>query len=542
MKTWLMIYTLVTMIGARAFAANDTPHRLLVELTDHAAREARQLGRLPDEIASFNFDKVRLVPVFHEPADFTLRESWYDLGLNHWFRLEAEAIDAEVVHSVLKHGRNVTGTYLIGTHDALLTPNDFALYNMWGLAKMHCPEAWDVQSSGSEIIITTIDTGCKITHSDLAQNIRVNPGEDLNGNGIWDPTDNNGVDDDGNAYIDDLVGWDFVSHTPDTARWAEGEEYAPADNLVYPDIHGHGTHVMGTASARTNNGAGVAAASWNVKALPLRAGYAWIDGGGTLRGSGFTDDFAAAVAYATENGARIISISFGGSGVDPAYEVALQYARDNNVLVFASAGNSNNTNLVYPAAYPHVISVAATDSTDHKASFSTFGTWVDVCAPGVYIWSLQPNNFYRPNDYAAWNGTSMASPNAASVAALVLSYAPQLTDDQLQNLIVSTCDNIDALNPTYAGQLGTGRVNAFAALTALCDTFSLFPPELTIKPSALGVTLSWKKVACAVDYEITVSPATDGVYVSLGVTTSTTYVDPVLAQPLQFYRVTARRP
>ncbi len=540
MRILCSLCVILLCLGRVVNAADALPARLLVELSDRAAELARDSEVLPPSLSNLGFSSTDLISVFREPNDPVQRDWWYANGLNHWFRLELRDAQAEDAQFWILKDANVLGSHIIYPHEALLLPNDYAIYDMWGLERMHCPEAWEIQSGNAEIIVTTIDTGCKITHEDLAAGIRVNPGEDLNGNGIWDESDNNLIDDDNNAYVDDLVGWDFVSHTPDTARFAVGEEYGPMDNLVFPDVHGHGSHVMGTAGGVTNNGRGVAAASWNVKAMPVRAGYAWIDGGGTLRGSGYTDDFAAAVQYAADNGARVISISFGGSSIDPAYQAALQYARDLNVVVFASAGNSNNTNLVYPAAYPQVISVAATDQSDVKASFSSFGSWVRVSAPGVAIWSLQPNNVYRPTDYVAWNGTSMASPNAAAVAALLLSYEPTLTDEQVENYIVSTADDLDVINPVYAGQLGSGRVNALAAISALCDSFALHTPQLVIQPFGSGVRLAWKKVGCAVDYQILSSPVADGIYTGYAVTADTFFVDTAGVGLNIHYRVVAR--
>jgi subtilisin family serine protease len=467
-------------------------------------------------------------------------EHYFALGMNRWFMLETPlTYDPTVLAQAL-----LKSPFILSVQDEQfvhteLVPNDFSLNNMWGLTKMHCPQAWDLKHGNSDIIITTIDTGCKITHPDLAANMFANPLEDLNQNGIYDSSDINFLDDDLNGYVDDVVGFDFVSFVPDSSRHAVGEEYGPEDPFIYPDIHGHGTHVMGTAAGVTHNGLGVAAASWNVRAMPLRAGYAWVNTAGVLQGSGSDEDFASAVQYAADNGARVISISVGGTGYDAIFDMACTYAKNLGVMIFASAGNSNNQTIQYPANYDGVIAVAATDSFDVKASFSTYGTWVNLSAPGVYIWSTISNSSYRPGDYQAFNGTSMASPNAAAVAALCLSFYPEIVRDSLEAIILRTADNIDAQNPTKIGLLGTGRVNADRALQDACATHALNHPIVVARSVGSNVSLHWPRIGCAVDYEILGAGTVDGIYSPVSTTSDTFFVEsPALAQ--KFYQVIAR--
>ncbi|MBI5060208.1 S8 family serine peptidase [candidate division KSB1 bacterium] len=527
---------LILMLAGAAWSQPASSSRVVVHLKAEAAQEFRAGLLTAAELSPL---AGALTPVFYAPR-IPERSALFDrLGMANWFVVTSQDGDASALAGDLAGDRRVISAYPEQRVETTVLPSDFAVYNMWGLSKMQCPAAWNLDHGDSEILITTIDTGCKIQHPDLAANIHVNPGEDLDSNGLWDVSDNNGVDDDSNGFIDDLVGWDFVSDTISAGSQAVGEDYGPRDNLIYPDIHGHGTHVMGTAAAVTGNGVGVPSASWNGKAFPLRAGYAWIDGGGTMRGSGNETDFAAAIQYAVDMDTRIISISFGGTYYDTTFALACQYARGSGVLVFASAGNSNNQTIQYPAGFAGVISVAATDSFDAKASFSTYGTWVDISAPGVYIWSTISNSSYRPGDYSALNGTSMACPNTASVAALLYNFYPALNADSVESILLRTADNIDAQNPTRIGLLGSGRVNAYAALSEACLTNPLHTPRIVVQQIGSDVKVTWPKVPCASSYEVSYADSLSGGFQQLAVTTDTTAIDPTAANLKRFYSVKA---
>ncbi|MBS1261013.1 MAG: Thermophilic serine proteinase [Calditrichaeota bacterium] len=486
---------LLLAFAVAAQAADPAP-RIVLTLTDEAAEPAREAGALPAALQALDAGELSLVPVFHLPADADKLAIFREIGMHRYFRVVAPGAEPEELFNRISENDGVLAKELSRPHEALITPNDYTIHNMWGLDQIECPSAWDIHHGDSEVVVTTIDTGCDIFHEDLADNIYVNPGEDLNGNGVWDDSDNNGIDDDGNGFVDDLTGWDFVSHT-ETDDPADGEDYAPRDNEVYPDVHGHGTHVMGSAAAVTDNSTGVAAASWNVKAMPLRAGYA-VETFFGLAGVGWSEDFADAVNYGVNNGSRVISISFGGATYNQFYQDAITYARANNVLVFAAAGNNDSQNFVYPAAYDGALAVAATGPGDVKADFSSYGTWVALSAPGVDIWSTMSYNNYHPYDYAEWDGTSMASPTAASVAGLLLNFDPALTDDELETAILNTCDNIDDINPGYAGMLGEGRINAYEALAEVGFNDQWPPPSdlsASLDEQTGEVTLTWNAPA-----------------------------------------------
>ncbi|MCX7835857.1 MAG: S8 family serine peptidase [bacterium] len=440
----------------------------------------------------------RLEPMFtHDPISLknpTFYENRLHLHYKILWNYPQQKFDPYQLVSQLKSSAAVNETDVIYLKHTTLTPNDWGLSgrNMWFLDSIKARSAWDNQQGNSSILAVTIDTGVEYNHEDLYPNIRTNPLEDVNGDGRFTSADNNGNDADGNGFVDDVIGWDFVSHSYTEipgASAATGEDYGPRDNTPY-DVHGHGTHVMGSIAARTNNSIGVPAASFNVQTLAIRAGFAYIYSG-QLRGSGYDDDFIAAIQYAVNRGARIISISFGGGGSSSAYQDAVNYARSNNCLVFAAAGNDNSSTVSYPAGYNGVLAIAALTTGNVKASFSNYGSWVDLSAPGTSIWSTMVVNTYNPNPYVAWDGTSMATPTAASVGALVLSGNPSLTDDQLETILLTTATSVNAQNPSYVNQLGSGIVNAQAAVATLRPVNVVYPnggETLTINS---GVTIQW---------------------------------------------------
>ena len=273
-------------------------------------------------------------------------------------------------------------------------PNDVSFGQLWGLnntgqvvnpgdpvagtpdADIDAPEAWDITTGSPTIVIAVTDTGVNYTHTDLAANMWTNPGEDA-----WinpaDPTTGNGIDDDGNGYVDDWRGWDFLGH--DDPSLLPGV-LIPDNNPM--DQSDHGTHVAGTIAAVGNNANGISGVMWTARIMPLRF----------LDGQGGTDAHAIdAINYAASMGAHIISASWGGYGYSQAlYDAIASFGG----LFIAAAGNDANDNdgdsKAYPASYdlPNIISVAATDQDDLLADFSNYGaTSVDVGAPGTNIYS-----------------------------------------------------------------------------------------------------------------------------------------------------------
>ncbi|WP_081417803.1 S8 family serine peptidase, partial [Microcystis aeruginosa] len=317
-------------------------------------------------------------------------------------------------------------------------PNDPSFNQLWGLhntgqsggtpdADIDAPEAWDIQTGNPNLVIGVIDTGVDYNHQDLVGNIWTNPGE-IAGDGI---------DNDGNGYIDDIRGWDFAYNDNNPS-----------------DVYGHGTHVSGTIAGKGNNGVGVTGVAWNAKIMPLK----FLND----QGSGSTSNAILAINYAKDKGVKLTNNSWGGGGYSQALYDAINAAGQAGALFIAAAGNdSDNTDLFphYPSSYnlANIVSVASTTRTDDLSWFSNYGlTSVDLGAPGSEIYSTTPNN-----NYATYSGTSMASPHVTGAAALLWSQNPTWTAQQVKNTLMNTGDPIAAL----AGKTVSGkRLNVFKAL------------------------------------------------------------------------------
>ena len=327
-----------------------------------------------------------------------------------------------------------------------LVPNDPSLGSQWHLSKINAAGAWDYFSSGSTVVVAIVDDAVERTHPDLSANIWVNTKEIFG----------NGLDDDGNGYVDDMNGWDL------------------ADNDNNPDPptteYSHGTHVAGIVGATTNNGVGISSIGYSVKLMCLKA-------------SGANPNSISAgyqgILYAANNGANVVNCSWGstGSSSETLQEI-INYANSKGCIVVAAAGNSNNSTKHYPAAYNGVISVASTANTDVKSSFSNYGDWVTVSAPGGDFNGFQILSTVPYGGYEGKVGTSMASPVVAGLVGLMKSLNPGMPNNDLINCLYSSCESILLQNPTFPGQLGAGRINAQAALACVAASLSKPPAAL----------------------------------------------------------------
>jgi hypothetical protein len=379
-------------------------------------------------------------------------------GMERIYRIKvsnAENLD-ETLHG-LSTSSNVVYAERIPIRRMFEIPNDPRWYSQYHLQLLKVDSARGIHTGDSSVVIAIIDGGVDYLHEDLRADIWFNSSEDLDGDGFLSPADIDSIDNDSNGFIDDVIGWDFV-HLPGQG-WV-GEDDSLADNEPM-DFGGHGTHCAGDASAVTDNGLGIASVGGACRIMCIRAGMTASNGFGYIYYS------IEGIYYAANNGANVISMSYGGGTFSQTGQVAIDYAHSLGVICVAAAGNDNNNMPQYPANYNHVVAVAATDAQDHKAEFSNYGSWIDLCAPGVGILSTTVGG-----GYGNQGGTSMSTPIVAGLAGLTSAMFPQYTNIQVIDRMLTSCDDIDSLNPQYAGQLGAGRVNAFKTLDKVIRLYS----------------------------------------------------------------------
>lgn len=394
---------------------------------DPNAISVKSIPGLESIVQDYGF--IRLSKPFHAAKNSVVLQRTYLLEFSDVARTE------ELIRKLegMKHMEYAERVPLDKT---CLTPNDPAYGSQWGLSAINASQAWNYFSSGSNVVIAIVDDAIERTHADLSPNLWVNPGE-IAGNGI---------DDDNNGYVDDINGFDVGSN----------------DNNPNPPTSGydHGTHVAGIASARSNNGTGVSSIGYSCKLMCVKA---------TSSASAVTNGYDG-IVYAAVSGADVINMSWGGPTFTTTGQNVVNYATSQGCILIAAAGNDNVSSIFYPAGFNNVISVAATNSSNAKASFSNYGTWIDVSAPGNNIYSTTINNTYGNK-----SGTSMASPMVAGLAGLMKSLNPGMPNAALINCLLTTAANINAQNPSFIGQLGSGRIDAAAAMACVAASLNTPP-------------------------------------------------------------------
>ncbi len=415
------------------------------------------------------------------------------------------------------------------------TPNDPKFPQQWSLnntgqsgtcspagvfdVDIDAPEAWNLQTGSSTIVVAVIDTGVNYNHPDLAANIWSNPGES---------NCTNGIDDDGDGFVDDCRGWDFVN-----------SDNAPLDD------YGHGTHVAGILGAVGNNATGIAGVAWTVKLMPLKTFNS--------SGTGDTGDIANAILYARDRGARIINYSAGD--VVQSTTITNAIGSSPNVLFVSAAGSQSpaghdeDVSHFYPCDtnYGNIVCVTDTDQTDVLDPLANWGlTTVDLGAPGVNILSTAiagavkcGDNFDPVNALACCTGTSMAVPHVAGVAALMFAQRSSLTVAQAKTILINTVDPITAL----AGRsVSGGRLNAFKAVQSAGDTTSPSTPanlDAHYVSAQGGVSLSWTASTDNIGvhhYEVLRTAKITVSYTVIGTSTSTSFLDSsVVTNPVTAY-------
>ena len=344
-------------------------------------------------------------------------------------------------------------------------PNDPSYSSCWHLDKIQANLAWELGIGSSDIVVSIVDDAITINHPDLQNVIWVNPNE----------IPNNGIDDDNNGYIDDINGWDTYTNDNDPSPHSNTPAWA------------HGTHCAGIAGAHTDNNIGISAVGFGVSLMAVK----------TADNNGLVNQTWDGVYYSIVSGADVISCSWSSGSYSQTNNNIIEFGINNGSIIVAASGN-NGANLAsnpkYPACYNGVICVANTTSSDIKAGSSNYGTRVDLGAPGSSILSTIPYS-----GYGTKTGTSMSAPMVAGLLGLMKSFSPNTSNEQLINCMKNSCDNIDALNPSYIGLLGSGRINAYQALLCLSPPNADFTinnqdtcsGEIQFYDATLGVPKSW---------------------------------------------------
>jgi len=319
----------------------------------------------------------------------------------HHIRVPANALDA--VETALRNNPKIAFVEKNFVAQANFLPNDPNFVNQWHLPKVSAPAAWDLTTGSSAVTVAVIDSGVDPSHPDLSSKL--------------------------------VSGYNFLGgSTSDTH-----------------DVLGHGTAVAGVIGADTNNLNGVAGLGWNTTIMPLVV----------VSSSNYATyaDIASAMNYAADHGAKVINMSIGGTSYSSTLQSAVDYAWSKGLVVVAAAGNNSSSAAFYPASLNNVLAVAATDSNDLLASFSNFGNWISVAAPGTYIQTTT-----NGGGYGNWQGTSFSSPQVAALAALIIAKNPALKNQQVVDLIKNNADDLGSSG--FDSTFGWGRINAYRAVQA----------------------------------------------------------------------------
>ncbi len=330
----------------------------------------------------------------------------------------------------------------------------------WAIEQTKFPEAWRL-ASGDGIVIGVVDTGVDFLHPDLLNQLWINEPEDLNGNGRFEPWphdesneeglrgDLNGIDEDGNGFADDVIGYDLVDQSIRNFGDDRVRDANPSDE------HGHGTNVSGVIAAERYNGIGIAGAAFNSKIMAIRA----FD----VTGNAEDDDMAAGIVYGALAGADILNLSFGDIFYSPLLRDAIRFATDLGCIVVASSGNSGGSASHYPSNFSAAIGVGATTPSDRLAIFSVSGSLVDLVAPGVNVATTEMGGGFEEV-----SGTSFAAPLVSAAAALLLELDATLTPADIRGILMETSDDLG--DKGWDTEFGAGRLNALQAVSNLGAT------------------------------------------------------------------------
>jgi len=465
------------------------------------------LGRLDRGFGRVNFGLGSLDPILEQFSVTEAAEIFpgseprqINSGLPDYTRFYElsfpESVPVNEVIDALLQNPNIRTAEPVWALPLSITPNDPQFNSQWHMASLNVNvrAAWDHETGSDSVIVADVDSGVNYNHSDLAGNIWVNPGEDVDGDGkVYDIDDLNGIDNDGNGTVDDLIGYDFLTGISNPHPLEDNG--APDPDPM--DRNGHGTHVGGIMAAMTNNSINVTgmAGGWygghrsyrGVRIMCLRVGALDADGYGWVN----SNNCGTAMQYAARNGAKIINASWGSSST-ATMNAAMQLCDSAGMTVTHAAGNDGVDQPDYLDYDPYefeVLSVASVEGNDCKTSWSNYGFWIDICAYGSNILSTYSTIYAQPT-VAYADGTSMAAPMVAGLAALIRSAMPSLNKYQVDSIIINTAHDIygEACNSSYIGKLGSGRIDAEAAIAGLAS--ARFTSDVTQGPAPLTVNFT----------------------------------------------------
>lgn len=492
-----LLLWLIPFFGSAQNASKVEPYKLVYKLKPAAAAMAKGMAKNPVQQV--------LQKIAAKPAQQKFPRSGPD---THARSLHPNAVDISLIYELeylpgqsfaqIKKQLLATGQieYVepLYRYEPLLAPNDPLADSTTGgqeyLKIIKAYAAWNISQGDTNVVIGILDTGVRLTHEDLKDNLKYN---------YADPLD--GLDNDGDGYPDNYHGWDL----------------ADDDNDPTANANGHGTSVTGVAAATPNNGKGMVGIGFNCKFLPIKV-FASTDQG-AFRGY-------EGIVYAAEHGCQIINLSWGGVGFPSAFEQdIINYATINrNVVIVAAAGNTNLDLDFYPASYSNVLSVGSVTRNDIKSPNHTFSYAIKIAAQGS---DVQITGNSNNSHYSRGNGSSYAAPMVSGAAALVRSHFPELTAPQVVERLRVTADDIYGLegNSTYTEQLGRGRLNVYRALAETApksvrlQTWQLANESSSTKP---GETISLYGT-----YKNFLSPVTE---LTITVTSSNEYLEVVQGQ------------
>ena len=432
---YALIICLFLVPFSNSFAQHVHPHyqdgHIYLKLKEHShlripdvktLRESEDLAAMAKLIDAYGITDIKLAfPELHT----AVFNRTYEISFSNIQNVGALMESLEALSEVEYAER-------VPLHFIEYVANDPGQNQQYALNLIQAQQAWDLHQGGNATV-AIIDNAVLLSHQDLSPNIWVNPGE----------TPNDGIDNDNNGYVDDINGYDVADNDDDPN---------PPNGSF-----NHGTHCAGIAAAATDNNTGIASIGFDTKIIAVKAT------GDSESNATISAGFSG-ISYAIAAGADVISMSWGGPGFSQTGQNLVNQAANQGIVMVAAAGNSNTNTQYYPAAYNNVISVASSTQNDTRSSFSNYGNWVDITAPGSGIFStLAGSN----SQYGSQSGTSMACPMVAGLCALMKSYVPSATPSVIENCLTSGADNIDSQNPNFVGQLGAGRINAFQAILCM---------------------------------------------------------------------------